>query len=168
MTSNLNKIDISKYEGYVELGFGNNWKYVTSIRTFIQNFICISLNSIENADKISLASSELVENAIKYSSRDDIPIRFKLTIGKAGSEVRLRMEVQNHSTDENIEIIKVEFDKIMKNSPYEAYLKKVEEIAARDDGKTMLGLARIRYETGCELNIKIENTILTIEAEFTV
>ena len=76
MINDYINIDISKFDGFVELGFGNNWKYVTTIRTFIQNFINISLNDTSYADKISLASSELVENAIKYSSRDDIPTRF--------------------------------------------------------------------------------------------
>ncbi len=168
MTINSNGIDISQYEGFIELGFGQNWKFVPSIRTFIQNFIDIALGNASGADKISMASSEMIENAIKYSARDDVPITFRLLLARDSDEKQLIIEIQNYASDENVSILNNEVSKITKDSPYEAYLKKVEEIAGRDDGKTMLGLARIRYETECDLYTKIDKSLVTIGAKFSI
>jgi hypothetical protein len=54
----------------------------------------------------------------------------------------------------------------MSGDPLEAYIAQMREAAVRQDGKSQLGLARIRYEVGA--NIKLEITpdyLITITIE---
>ncbi len=163
LISNTN--DISGYDGYIELYFGAKWNYLSTIRAFIQNYIDIIINDSKLAGKIAMAASELIENAIKYSSRTDIPLQFKLVILKT-TEKKLYFEVRNYADSDNIDILKNEYKQMMRNNPYESYLKKVKEVANRSDGKVGLGLTRVRYETNCELNIKTNEKLVIVHANF--
>ena len=54
-----------KPDGYIEIRFGPRWKYISPARVFIQNFIAIALSDQTKADSIAMATSELLENAVK-------------------------------------------------------------------------------------------------------
>jgi len=163
MNKNVNKLN---HDGHLELIFDNKWKYISSIRNFIQNIINELLVNKEKAEMISLAANELIENAVKYHVfNDDCPdVRLKL-IHKTSEKILL-LEVKNCSSDKNIDILKKEIEAISKSSPDKSYLKKIFEVSKRTDGKSMLGLSRVRFESGCDLSIHTDNGIVTIQAIF--
>jgi len=141
-------------KGFIELEFGPSWKYIACARSFIQNFLSISLANKEKADKIALASSELLENAVKYGSNDII----KLSIYVVHETENLVVEVINSATPEAIKILKNIYKKIIKGNPIDVYLSQMKEAALRSDGKSQLGLSRIRCEIGGELSLNIEDS----------
>ena len=57
---------------FVDLKFGPKWKYISTVRTFVENFMAISLADKKKAGVIAISVNELIENAIKYSDSDDI------------------------------------------------------------------------------------------------
>src|SRR5262245_42405522 len=68
---------------YVELRFGPRWTYISCVRKFVASFFMIGLADKERAEQISLAASELLENAVKYASEESIVI----SIAKTSTEV---------------------------------------------------------------------------------
>ncbi len=160
---NLKDEKHQKAEGYIELKFGPRWKYISAARGFIQNFLAISSagnNIKENiADKISMAASELLENAVKYASGEETHIFVSI----APMAKKVIVSVENHASGESIDSLEEAFKRISKDKPLEAYLEAMKTAATREDGKSQLGLVRIRYETGGELNMRIsDDNMVTI------
>ena len=146
----------SSADGYIELKFGPRWKYIACVRGFIQNFLAISIVDQSKADKIAMAASELLENAVKYASRDDTHIIIKVS----PATEQIKIQVVNIAKDESIETLREIYDKIIKGDPLQVYVTQMKEAALRSDGKSHLGLARIRYETGGDLDVEIsENEV---------
>jgi hypothetical protein len=139
-------------EGYIELKFGPRWKYIACVRGFIQNFLAISITDHAKADKIAMAASELLENAVKYASRDDTHIVIKV----APNTEKMSIAVENSATPEAIAVLREVYQKITTGDPLQMYIAQMKEAAVRSDGKSCLGLARIRYETGGHLWLDVE------------
>ncbi|MGH9423298.1 MAG: ATP-binding protein, partial [Thermoanaerobaculia bacterium] len=70
---------------YVEMRFGPRWTYISCVRRFVASFFMIGLSDKERAEQISMAASELLENAVKYASEEEGYL--KITIAKADHEV---------------------------------------------------------------------------------
>jgi hypothetical protein len=50
----------------------------------------------------------------------------------------------------------------MQGTPMEAYVNQMKLAATRDDGKSQLGLARIRYEANAEMEMKTDGNKVQI------
>jgi hypothetical protein len=150
-------------EGYIELKFGPRWKYIACVRGFIQNFLAISIADQTKADKIAMAASELLENAVKYASHDDTHIVIKV----APATEKIAIAVENSATPESIATLREVHAKINAGDPLQVYIAQMKEAAVRQDGKSHLGLARIRFETGGNLQLTITNqtVLLSIDIE---
>lgn len=144
--------------GYIELRFGPRWKYIACARSFIQNFLAISIIDQAKADKIAMAASELLENAVKYASGEDTHI----SVNVAPKTEKISVRVTNQANPASVETLKQIYAKINKGNALDAYVSQMKEAALRSDGKSQLGLARIRYETGGELSMKIEGNTVNI------
>jgi hypothetical protein len=145
-------------KGYIELRFGPRWKYIACARSFIQNFLAISIVDQAKADKIAMAASELLENAVKYASGEDTHI----SVNVLPKTEKISVRVTNQANPESVDTLRQIYAKINKGNALDAYVSQMKEAALRSDGKSMLGLARIRYETGGELSLKIEGTTVNI------
>lgn len=152
-------------KGYVDLSFGPRWAYVSCVRSFIGNFCAISLADKTQADKISLAASELVENAVKYASSEDTRIKVEVTDDRRF----MILTVENKASDQQIEVLKKEFEKVTSGDPLQAYLEKMKEAAISPKGQSQLGLARIQYESNADLTLKIkEKNLISVTAKFEI
>jgi hypothetical protein len=147
-----------KTDGYIELKFGPRWKYIAVVRSFIQNFLAVSLQNTTRADQVAMAASELLENAVKYASGEDIQIKMDVIT----QAEKLRFSVSNSAAPDSVEALKASFAKISQGDPLEAYVAQMKEAATRQDGKSQLGLARIRYETGLAMSLKTDKTSVTV------
>src|SRR5947207_11567659 len=63
---------------YVEMRFGPRWTYISCVRKFVASFFLIGLSDKERAEQISMAASELLENAVKYASDEDGSLHIKI------------------------------------------------------------------------------------------
>lgn len=151
-----------KPDGYIELKFGPRWRYIAPARLFIQSFVAIAIEDQNKADGIAMAASELLENAVKYAKGEETSI-----IVQAFPESNLiTCSVTNKGDEASVKELQAHYKKIMSGDPLEAYIAQMREAAVRQDGKSQLGLARIRYEVGA--NIKLEITpdyMITITIE---
>src|SRR5687768_16156578 len=70
---------------YVEMRFGPRWTYISCVRKFVASFFMIGLSDKERAEQISMAASELLENAVKYASEEEGYL--KISIAKGDNSV---------------------------------------------------------------------------------
>jgi hypothetical protein len=149
-------------DGYIELKFGPRWKYIAVARAFIQNFIAVSFSDDTRADKIAMAASELLENAVKYAIGEETRVR----VGLKADTGDVDIEVSNQASPEAIAGLKAVWGSVMDGDPLAAYLQMMREAATRSDGKSQLGLVRIRYETGGVMSLKTEGDLVTIALKY--
>ena len=138
---------------YIELKFSPQWNYVSAARGFLQNFLAISIGDQTKADRIAMSASELLENAIKYSINSETYMYVEVDHKTNSASIT----VTNDSTRESIDSLKCVYEKVTRGEPLEAYVTQMKEAATRSDGKSQLGLVRIRYEAGADLSLHIEN-----------
>lgn len=148
--------------GFIEMIFGPRWTYIASVRTFLQNFLFITLADGRWADVISMAASELLENAVKYASEDGT----KICIEHKEEEHKLYLHVENFSSQENIDYLLKVIEEINGDESQEIYLKKMREAALRTDGGSQLGLARIRHEGKTEIEVESNGNLVKISVVF--
>ena len=146
---------------YVEMRFGPRWTYISCVRKFVASFFMIGLADKERAEQISMAASELLENAVKYASEEEGYL--KIAIAKGTNEVDVC--VRNRAEPHQINTLRREFALIHAGEPELVYLKKMEE-AAMTEGQSRLGLARIRYEAGAQLRLDVQDDEVSIHAIF--
>ena len=146
---------------YVEMRFGPRWTYISCVRKFVASFFMIGLADKERAEQISMAASELLENAVKYASDDDSYLR--ISIAKQSNEVDVC--VRNKAEAHNINTLRRELAMIQAGQPETVYLKKMEE-AAMTEGQSRLGLIRILYEAGARLRLDVNDGEVSIHAIF--
>ena len=138
-------------DGYIEIRFGPRWKYISPARVFIQNFVAIALSDQGKADGIAMAASELLENAVKYGASEDTHCIVR-AFPDTGT---IECSVTNQATEQGAREVLSLYQKVMLGDPLEAYIVQMREAAVRTDGKSQLGLARIRYEIGADIKLVI-------------
>jgi len=146
---------------YVELQFGPRWTYISCVRKFVAGFFMIGLADKERAEQISLAASELLENAVKYASEEETSL--KISISKSAGEVDLC--VSNAVEPHQLNVFRREFALATAGDPETTYLTRMKD-AAKTEGMTRLGLVRIRYEAGANLRLETTNGRVAVHAIF--
>lgn len=146
---------------YVEMRFGPRWTYISCVRKFVASFFMIGLSDKDRAEQVSMAASELLENAVKYASEEEGYL--KISIAKVRNEVDVC--VKNRAEQHHINTLRREFALIHAGPPEQVYLKKMQE-AAMTEGQSRLGLIRILFETGATLRLDINDGEVSIHAIF--
>ncbi|MCB1164813.1 MAG: ATP-binding protein [Leptospiraceae bacterium] len=146
---------------FVELKFGPRWTYVSAVRSFMQNFLAVTFEDKQKADRISMAVSELVENAVKYSDREHAYIRMQVSNDNSTVQVL----VVNHASEAMANELKTFMEEIRSMEPLEAYMMMMKR-SVDDPGRSRLGLARIRYEARGEIESLFGDGRIQMKAEF--
>ncbi len=117
-----------------------------------------SVFTSSTTDKVVLASQELVENALKYSLMTK-PIVFELSANT--SEVRV--SVENATVATRAAMLQEQLRRIERD-PEGTYTTELERSMAGVGRRSMLGLARIRYEAGMSLAASVVGSDVTVVA----
>lgn len=155
-------LESDESDGYIELKFGPRWKYIAVVRAFIQNFLAIGFSDDARADKIAMAASELLENAVKYANGEETRVK----VGLSAKNGNVEISVSNKASPEAIAGLRAVWDSAITGDPLESYLRMMREAATRSDGKSQLGLVRIRYETGGTMVLRTEGDRVTIDLTY--
>lgn len=148
---------------HVELWFQPRWTYISCVRKFLSGFFLIGLADKERAEQISMAASELLENAVKYSSESSNHLSVR--VSRRANEIDL--VVENPADPQQINVLRREFAIVNAADPERIYLKRMEE-AASTGGQSRLGLIRIRYDAGARLELDAGENEVAIHAFFPV
>jgi hypothetical protein len=144
------KIKLSE-NNYLNISFATSkWEYIKEIREFLSG--CLRLNSLKNEviSKIIVASSEMLENAIKYNLSGNIETYLNKNLDKNEIEY---IVCNRASEDDAINAIKA-IDEI--NNADDAFLYYINKLRDRKT-KTLhgggLGLARVSAEAKASLSV---------------
>ncbi|MCD4676820.1 MAG: hypothetical protein K8S18_12620 [Desulfobacula sp.] len=141
----------------LSLTFGPKWENVSNIRNFVTEMLSTGIVDINDAKKVATASSELVENVVKYSAAGGAMIDIKKDPGMG----RIALTIKNIANYKHIDTFEAIYKKIMEGDPKEVY-KKMMLRSFNDPDNSQLGLARIRYECQGEILYEISNDIKSI------
>lgn len=123
------------------------WDQIASARNDSFKFLSSNGMNTDVVDTITMITGELLENAIKYGSiKSDI--LYSISIESKTITVEVKNPIEE-SSDENLRRL----DRIIQwirgyQNPFEAYVEKLKEVAAKplEDSTSGLGLTRIAYE----------------------
>ncbi len=140
---------ISDTQGYLDITFGPKWEYIPLSRNFIESFLLINVIDKQNINKIAVAASELLENAVKFSNKDGV----RMTIKKFVPEAKVELKVFNYSDRTKALALKDYIEKTNSiTDKLQFYIEKMKESVTRVDGKACLGIPRICYEAQAEMH----------------
>ncbi|OHD05402.1 MAG: hypothetical protein A2086_13660 [Spirochaetes bacterium GWD1_27_9] len=137
--------------GFLDITFGPKWDYIPLTRNYIENFLAVNYTDKLNINKIAMSASELLENAVKYSSKDGI----RTQIRKFEGSHQIELVVFNSLKKEDATKVLAYIEEINNApDPFLFYVTKMKESVKRNDGKAGLGLARIKHEGNADVSAK--------------
>jgi len=136
----------------------NDLPFVLATRKFLGDLILACFHdrpdTLPYAERLSTASAELLENAMKYS-----PPGTDLVVRLSRTPKELRLQVGNALRDEGrgvLASIRREIGAVWaEKDAREVFRKKVMASLADPKSKAMLGYAKIRMETGGQLRARL-------------
>jgi hypothetical protein len=138
----------------LNLTFGPKWENVSNIRNFVTEILSTGIVDLDDAKKVATASSELVENVVKYSVAGGAVIDIK----KDPAAGKISLTIKNIATLKNIQTFESIYECVIDGDPKEVY-KKMMLRSFSDPEHSQLGLARIRYECQGEISYDISDNI---------
>jgi hypothetical protein len=128
--------------GYLDITFHPKWDYIAITRLYVESFLIVNLEDINNINKVSIIASELLENATKYSS--DAGIRMIVKKLKGTNEIIL--SVINKTIPAAAEALVKRIDEMNNHKSLEYYILRMKESVKNKNASAMLGLARMYHE----------------------
>ena len=111
------------------------------------------------AERVTLASTELLDNAVRYGSlaRD-----FSYRLGLDGKQVSVSM--QNTTVRARIDMLTAQLKRLV-SAPDQVYASELERSLIQSGGRrSMLGLARIRHEAEMLIELSTSDNEVTVRA----
>jgi hypothetical protein len=111
------------------------------------------------AERITLASTELLDNAVRYGS-----LARDFTYRLALDGTRVSVSVQNTTVLARIDMLTAQL-KRLESTPEQVYASELERSMGPGSGRrSMLGLARIRHEAEMRIDVEIDSNEVTVRA----
>ncbi len=136
------------------------WKYIRPIREFIRELLIIKYKNDENAYDASFVLSELLENAVKYSSKDAIFIECRF--GDDATEIT----VVNRIGKADYGRLKRKLRSICAKTEREAFSGEFGDRSFWEDRKGAIGLIMINER--CSGKVKIDYEDMSVRMTCTV
>jgi len=146
-----------------ELNFRPNFELISIVRRFVSDFYKKMLKDEDAVSRVALATHELLENAVKYSTDGGTVLSIGIAPGDTGSVISIR--ISNRATPENIEAVTAIFEEIKQfPDPFLHYQSVMERSAKRREGSG-LGIVRVRAEGEMTMSHTIDNDCVCIIAQ---
>jgi hypothetical protein len=137
---------------YVEIRFAPRRKYAPVVRAFVRSVLGASVQDTRTVVRAVVAVSELLENAVKHASSQETMVRIHVQSGEQG---RVTVSVENRATADAIRAFQSSFAETMHGDALERYVECVRQAALRTDGKSRIGLSRVRYESQARMRLDV-------------
>jgi hypothetical protein len=134
----------------IYMRFQPMWAYIDGVRELCRFLCARTFADSTVAERVQLASQELLENAVKYSAEVDAR-DVELEIIREPEHIVVG--VLNHAIPAATRLLEAELARLRVMAPEAAYLWAFERVAEADIGSNRMGLARIRHEGGFSLDM---------------
>lgn len=153
-------------DAYVELSFSPTVKLVTTVRRFVENFYSEVLGDADVTARLTLATHELLENAVRYSIDGHTSIR--IGVERKDGKVQVSIDTKNRAPSDHIQTLRVILDEIARSTDPEGHYQEMMRRSSLQAEGSGLGLGRIRAESGMQMSYRVEGDVvsLTARAEF--
>jgi len=147
---------------HLQLSFAPQWPHVREIRERVGAVLESCPAQLRSA--AVMTSSELVENAVKYG--ESVPAAQAVTFLLEATAARLSIRVANGSTNAaGVAELQRRVQEMHGAKDKEAlYLARLEEILVNPEESDRLGIYRIGFEGGFDLQLDYQNEVVTITA----
>jgi hypothetical protein len=147
---------------HLQLSFAPQWPHVREIRERVGAALESCPAPLRSA--AVMTSSELVENAVKYG--ESVPAAQTVTFLLEATAARLSIRVANGSTNAaGVAELQRRVKEMHGAKDKEAlYLARLEEILVNPEESDRLGIYRIGFEGGFDLQLDYQNEVVTITA----
>jgi hypothetical protein len=158
-------IDLETH-AHLEVSLKPSIVFISLARRFIYDAYADILKDSDLAWRLGMATHELLENAVKYSTDGSMTLR--ITIVPQPSNRLLVLTVKNRTDAKNAEILKMAFEEMEQfKSPAQYYAAILERAAVRTEGSG-LGLGRIRMEASMSLSCHLEDNVVCLQASIPI
>ncbi|HMI94142.1 MAG TPA: DUF6272 family protein [Polyangiales bacterium] len=141
--------DSNSVDRMVQLRFRPLWLYVDEVRDFCGFFARATFAADTIGERVGLVVHELVENAIRYGDERDL----ELSLERSGD--RISISVANTTSDDRAVGLRERLAELAAMSPEQAYTHAMEQSVMKPVTQSGLGLARIRYEGQCDIELQM-------------
>jgi hypothetical protein len=150
-------------DAYFELCFSPNVTLVPTVRRFVTEFYTQIFKDDEGTSRIAVATHELLENAVKYST--DQSTRIRIGIRRAGDgRFVVTIETSNRAKLADIETVRGSVAEISAAPDSLVHYQSVMRRNAKIEHGSGLGLARVSAETDMSLHCAVEGDTLFLTA----
>jgi len=149
-----------------ELTFQPSFELVPEVRDFVESLYLRILRDADLSGRLAIATHELLENAVKYSSDGATSLRVEV-VPNAGA-CAVVVQTRNRADDQHVATLRGYLDEMRASGDPTGYYYQRMRRAARDASASQLGLARVQCEAEMRLSCTIEGDTVTINAEATV
>jgi hypothetical protein len=153
-------------DAHVEVSLKPSVVFISLARRFVYDAYADILRDSDLAWRIGMATHELLENAVKYSTDGGMTLRISIARQDVGR--LLSLTVQNRTDAKNAEELKTAFAEMEQfATPAQYYASIIERAAFRTEGSG-LGLGRIRTEANMSLRCRIDDDLVSLEASIAI
>jgi hypothetical protein len=147
-----------------DLHFEPNTKLIVEVRNFVTGFYRDVLHDADSGGRIAMATHELLENTVKYSSDGVTHLMIAVTTHPQGLHLTIR--TRNRTVDEHLANVRRLLEQLNASASAFAYFQHLLAHSSRmETDSAGLGLARIAAECDMTLRCEIVGDELTITAE---
>jgi anti-sigma regulatory factor (Ser/Thr protein kinase) len=147
---------------YWLMNFRPNVELISVVRRFVSEFYDQILGDKDATSRVAMATHELLENAVKYSSDGETSVC--IDIVDEGGQSRINIRIGNRAKPEQVELVRTAFQEMQDMPDPDEYYQMVMRRSAKRTDRSGLGLARVRAEgemtMACEIQEENKVTIL--------
>lgn len=137
-----------------------SWDHSPQLEEFLPFVNAYARGRFSNnmAERITLATNELLDNALRYGSlAREFSYRLELSSTSIGVNVR------NSTVQTRIDMLVAQL-KRLETTPEQVYASELERSALSNGRRSMLGLARIRHEAEMQLELALHGQDVSLRA----
>ena len=137
---------------------------VAAVRRFVGDLCARVLADAEITSKVMVATHELLDNAIRYSSREDASA-IRVEIRRLGVDASVLIITKNRAHDDRRRDLERVLQEMNANDSQSTFYEAVLDRAARGVDGAGLGLGRVHVEADFRLTAQLEGEQVVVRAE---
>jgi hypothetical protein len=137
-----------------------SWDHSPDLQEFLRFVNAYARGRFSNsmAERLTLATNELLDNALRYGSLAR-EFSYRLDIDSA----HIAVTVKNSTVQTRIDMLAAQL-KRLETTPEQVYASELERSATSGGRRSMLGLARIRHEAEMQLELTLDGQDVSLRA----
>jgi|GEM_PF-2889745 len=147
----------------IHLSIKPGWEIVRILRDFMTEFLSLRINDASQIYDISFNISELVENAVKYSSKGHIVIDINYDDNN-----EIQFIVKNNAEEKQAEEFRNTIKKISEHSKEDILNEKFKSSSFWQEGVSSLGLVMINERISGKLCFSYNAPVTTVECKISL